>query len=352
MEVIIDTAQDAACVPGGSVAGGRRFALFDTSELLVPDFAKIGRRPDLAAFSGIAYPYAWATVPSALVLGRSDPVTYGAAGTLLSRLAIQAGRILAIEPVAAASVADRPALFVGAISQIPVATLAQIGISQAAQTDWRDETRPTVAPVRLPGSVAPGAPGQPGGNIDDALAAGQTGESTDQTFDRWRTELGGGGGWSGQVSALQDWLQRTFDISFASLRLRPESPPAYVPSRRMTLVVGQSPSPAREAAWTLVTAPSEASLASGIAAIVDMSRWQSMTGRITTYSAATDKVETLPIADYDFVQTRAFTLSNIRLVAANWLSSNILFYAFGLVALCGILGLVTTSLLWRLGRPS
>jgi len=63
-----------------------------------------------------------------------------------------------------------------------------------------------------------------------------------------------------------------------------------------------------------------------------------------------ETIDSIPATSVSLVQTKAPSLSNFRLIVANWLSSNILSYALLLVAACVALGVVTTALLSRLGR--
>ena len=53
-----------------------------------------------------------------------------------------------------------------------------------------------------------------------------------------------------------------------------------------------------------------------------------------------------------FVATQPLTFANMRLVAANWLSSNILAYAVVFCVLSILLGIATSGLLRRFGRDS
>ena len=48
LEAILMTKEDDICVPGTTAGTTPRFALFDTSEIHIPDFARIGQRPNLA----------------------------------------------------------------------------------------------------------------------------------------------------------------------------------------------------------------------------------------------------------------------------------------------------------------
>ncbi|MBN8997868.1 MAG: cellulose biosynthesis cyclic di-GMP-binding regulatory protein BcsB, partial [Rhizobiales bacterium] len=190
LEAVLDTADDRVCGPGGSIAGPDRFALFDTSEFSLPSFARIGRRPDLAAFAGTGSPYNRQVAPSALVVPRTNSDTIAAASTLVARLAIQAGRIVPVTATPMAGVGDRPAIFIGATGQMPPELLRRLGISDEIRTAWK----PDAGIARRAGGAAADAasPQLPGADR----------ESTDVLFDEWRNKLSDGGGWRGQVSGI------------------------------------------------------------------------------------------------------------------------------------------------------
>ena len=345
IEAVLNTDADAACAPGGSIAGSDRFVLFDTTEFVMPNFARIARRPNLAALSGSGFPYGTAPVASALVLGRSDTDTLSAAGTLLARIAIQAGRILPLALTAAPNVGDQSAIFVGVASQFSDGMLGRLGIAETVRVNWKSDIGHVNdaggSTVMLPGTDIP----------DSALSAGDT-ENTDAVFDRWRTALAGGGGWRGQVSSFEDWMKRNFDISFSALRIGPATEVAFEPKVRSTLLLAQDVSPGGNGTWTMLTAPSGAELASGAVSIAAIESWSKVGGQFSSYSASTGLIENQPAVNYQFVVTQPLTLRNVRLIAANWFSSNIAFYAFSLIGLCFVLGIITSGLLFRLGRPS
>jgi len=117
-----------------------------------------------------------------------------------------------------------------------------------------------------------------------------------------------------------------------------------------TMMVAQGASPEGGGTWTLVTAPSAKDLREGAEALTSQANWPQISGHITTYSSKTGKVESVPVTRFDFVPSQTGTIANYRLIAANWLSTNILSYAFLLVVLSILIGVTTSSMLGRLGR--
>jgi hypothetical protein len=321
IEASLLTSSDKVCVPGATASADPRFALFDTSVFHIPDFARVGQRPNLAAAAGTGYPYGRAASPLPMIMDPLDTDTISASATFLGRLAMMAGRPIPIDlATSAAGIGDRDALFVGSISQIPPTMLSQLNVAATSQATWRP------------------------------VAEGQTIEAdTDATFEQWRSKVRGGS-WSGQVSALEEWMRRNFDISLGSLRFAPSTGEMFTPSNIQTLMIAQGASPDGGGTWTLVTAPTSTDLRAGLSAISREANWPQIAGRITTYSSGTKKIQTVPVTRFDFVPSQAPSLSNYRLIAANWLSTNILSYAMLFASSSVILGFATAGLLSNLGR--
>ncbi|UIK00254.1 cellulose biosynthesis cyclic di-GMP-binding regulatory protein BcsB [Rhizobium leguminosarum] len=321
IEAILMTKDDAACAPGATAGATPRFALFDTSELEIPDFARVGQRPNLAAMAGTAYPYGRATEPTPLFIDRVDADTLSAAATLLGQMAITAGHPIAVETVASPNmIGDRDAIFIGSISQMPATALTQTNISTASQASWR--------PV-----------------VETQAGVVDTGTA----FEEWNSKVSGGVLRS-RITAFRDWLSRNFDISRSSLQFVPGAEEIFTPPNAATLMVAQGSSPAGAGSWTVVTAPSAKDLRAGLEVLTEQLNWPQISGHITTYSSKTGKIETVPVTRFDFVPSTPWSIANYRLIAANWLSTNILSYAFLLVVFVLLIGITTSSMLKRLGR--
>ncbi|TCR80071.1 cellulose biosynthesis cyclic di-GMP-binding regulatory protein BcsB [Rhizobium sp. BK376] len=320
-EAVLQTSDDKACIPGATASTEPRFALFDTSVFHMPDFARVGQRPNLAAMAGTAYPYNRATDELPLFIDRADENTLSATATFLGRLAMMAGGPISVDAVASpAAIGDRNALFIGAISQIPSIALSQLNIATTTQASWRP------------------------------AASGQTADAdTRATFDQWRSKVRGGS-WTGQISVFEDWMRRNFDISLSSLRFVPSAEETFTPQNATTLMVAQGASPNGGGTWTVVAAPTSGDLKDGLSAMSTETSWPQIAGHITTYTAGTNKIAAVPVTRFDFIPSQEPSLANYRLIAANWLSTNILSYAVLFVGSSILLGLATAALLSNLGR--
>jgi len=339
IEALLDTAADESCLPGASAGGSPRFVLFDTTSFAMPDFARLGRWPNLSAFSGTGFPYSRNSERTAVVLGRSDRDTYAAAATLLARLALVAGRVIAVDTsVSAEAVGARSAIFVGAVGEFSAATLASLGIADKVKETWtqRPNYPPAGAPTIDPTGIA---------NNDAGSAFGQ---STGEIYRRWNEHLVNPSGLRGQWTAFRDWLRRTFDFSLSSLRLLALREPPFEPPRRATIAIGQTPGQN----WTYVLSPTASALVAGVDEITSVANWDRIQGRVTAFDAGTDAFDVVDAGSFEFMPTGGLSFQNLRLIAANWLSVNISSYAILVVILCIVLGVTTSGLLARLGKRS
>lgn len=323
MEAVILTAADSVCAAGATGLTAPRFALFETSEFRMPDFARISRRPNLSGIAGTGFPYGRAVTPVPIVVERGSMDVLSGAATLLARLSVAAGRPIPVDlSVSPAAAANRDAIFVGTAANMQPQLLSQLGLSEQSRTEWTDTDAPSVS-----GNAA----------------------QTSQVLDRWRRDLSGEG-WRGRLEALEDWVNQRFDVLPGSFRLVPREASLYMPGEDVTLLMAQQANPAGNGTWTGVLAPTGAGLADGMRSLATQEAWVRIAGRITTYSAGSKSVGNLEVGNFSFVPTAQPSFTNYRLIAANWLSANVLSYAVALVAVCIVLGIATSALLSVFGR--
>jgi len=320
LEAVLETDQDDVCAPGAISSEEARFALFDTSEFVLPAFARVARKPDLGALAGTGYPYARSETPVALFVDNSSHEALSAAATLLGKLSVAAGRPIAVDTDVARSGADRNALFIDTTAAVQPAVLSQVGLSRDLAAIWKRD-----------GAETSGA-----------------GVSTDAAFEKWRQELSGSG-WRGTVSRFEDWASRTFDVQLDGEHLS-GGEGKFVPGPSVRLVVAQQQSPSASAMWTVIAAPTLGMLDQAVTALVQQDNWSRMSGQISTLDTTMQSVATIAPANVTFAATQPFSVGNIRLIIANWLSANPMSYAAVLFMLCLLLGLATALLLSRLGR--
>lgn len=320
IEAISVTMADEACLPGAAASSQARFALFDTSTFSMPLFARIGQTPNLSALSGTGFPYSRQRQPTSIFMARADADMYSAAANFLGKLAQVSGAPIALEPVFATStIGDRDAIFIGEAGQLPASVVSQLNLDPRLTSGWR---------------LAPGA--------------GQTGENTGVTLDAWRDRVEDGFV-RRNIDVARAWVREKLNIPVGALRLFPETEDPFVAPPESDLLVAQGEGPG-EGIWTVLVAPSAQELRLASAEFAQQEIWQQVSGRVSTYTRSTRSVGVAEAMRQSFRETIEPSLDNYRLIAANWLSSNLISYALVLIVVSCLLGLTTAAILPWMGR--
>ncbi len=377
IEIVADlnTDADAACLPGGTVPARDRFALFSSTRLVFPSFARIGQLPNLASFATNGFPYTLTDAPVRVQIGGDSLDTIGAAGTLLARVAVSRGAPLATNVVeSVAPFEDAGAIIVAPLGEVSNIALETTGASAVIPANWLQPSaaggRVTAEPeglerydevlrrlrqqlrqeeVRLDRNAAEPADGETRGS----LALDQRNE-TERTRDRWFEELQGSGGLSGMVKDAVAYVRNAINlnIDFSGSNPIDEVDVTPIPDSA-TLLMAQSASPQNtETAWTLITAPTAGLLSASTAAITSPDQWRQIGGRITAYDLENNAVETIAAEKVSYLATLPLSFSNFRLIAANWFSLNNGIYSIALILIATLLGVVTYLLVTPLGRKN
>jgi hypothetical protein len=319
VEASLRTASDAACAPGASSEDKPRFAIFSTSQFHMPDFARIAQVPNVAATIGTGFPYSRERDPVSLFLGRIDEPTLSAAATFAGKMAIAAHHAVPFNvTISAARMAERNAIFVGGISEMPLNILSQLKIDQDSRNSWSPDLTPHTITT-------------PGISLQDW-------QRTDSNF------------LSRQFAQISNWAKENYDLSLATLRFAPATDELYKPPRSAQLIMAQESDPTGLGTWTAVLAPDATQLDESMQQISSREEWQKLGGRIAIYSGPDKEMGRVPVSWFRFMPTTDISFSNARLIAANWLSDNIMSYALLLAAGSLLLGLATGGLLSLLGR--
>jgi hypothetical protein len=134
------------------------------------------------------------------------------------------------------------------------------------------------------------------------------------------------------------------------LRFAPATDETYKPPKSAQMIIAQESDPTELGTWTAIISPDGDALQQGMEAFSSRQSWEGLKGRITVYSGAEAEPETVPVSWFRFMPIQTISFSNARLIAANWLSDNIMSYGLLLAAVAVLLGLATGGLLSRLGR--
>ena len=307
-EVLIKTQADDECAPGVTQSAADRFLFSATTNLIIPAFGRAAEVPDLQAFTGTGAPYA-GTNPVPLMLGPGNQ-SLPSAMTWLARVAVASGAVIPVSIVAESGL--NPAISALVVSPLPTLTEANIARSGVA---------------RSVGSISAG---------DDGSLLNQFNQGPGTQRD-------------GPLEVAQQWVADRVGLAPDNLRLFSNADGAYVPTSTDAVVVAQRLQP-EGGVWTYLTTPSEVNFLAGTQRLVQTDNWRAIAGRVSALGPNDASVSSVQPANPAIVQTQPFSILNIRLVAANWLSTNVLYFTLLMAAITLILTLATAALLRTLGR--
>ncbi|MEM8663085.1 MAG: cellulose biosynthesis cyclic di-GMP-binding regulatory protein BcsB [Pseudomonadota bacterium] len=374
VEIVADlrTEADETCLPGGTVPARDRFALFSSTQLVFPAFARVGQIPNLASFVTNGFPYPLDAERVHVHVGTGSLDTMGAAGTLLARVAVNRGLPLPTTAVESATpYPDSGLIVVGSIQEVENVVLETTGAGSVVPLSWsqpfpgvggspadaetldrfdddllrlRQQLRQEDPGLERPATEAPERPPR----IDppaEPLANG--GRERDRWFQELQEERGLGDIIADALSSARDMISLSFlfgsgDGAGTNDMAVPED---------STLLLAQAVAPGNSrTAWTLVTAPTPSLLSTSLAAIGTPEEWNRISGRITAYGLADNSINVIDATSIDYLATMPLSLTNARLIAANWFSMNSGVYAVVLVIVAFLLGVITYLVVTPLGR--
>ena len=321
LEAALMTKEDAACLPGATADDTPRFAVFDTTEFVMPNFGRVAQVPDLWATSGTGFPYSRDKARIPLYIDNLSPDTLASASDFVAKLANAAREQIPVDVVhSIEDVGEGDAIFLGSIGQLPTQALRQTQISQTSRSVWTQQV---------------------GGEAN-------YNEAPETTIEQWDEQVTAG--WYNWIFEVEKYLKRNYDLSFETLRFLPRPDSDYLPPNSISMIIAQEPSPNSDGAWTMISAPSQENLSNGMAALMKRQHWDAVQGRVTTYNRNTGVIDNVGIGATDFIFDTPFSISNIRLVATNWFSTNTMSFSLALVIFSVLLGIATKAMLTRYGR--
>lgn len=306
LAVNLQTRSDALCNAGWTGAAPMRFVLSNNSYLRMPDYARATTVPDLQVLTGSAWPYAQdGSVPLALGQGAESLVS---AMMFATRIATASGKVTTFTIAQQAELAPED----NAIMVMPAAALSPLNLARSGVT---------------------GAATALGQGSDDALL---------NRFGNSQTE--------GPLTGVSNWLRDVVGLDIADLRLVPGADVPYQPAAD-AVVVSQVHQP-EGGVWTILTAASGPALVAGTERLIDTPKWRQIAGRVSALAPGDESVSTVAANAVTIVAPEPLSPINLRRVAANWFSGNILYFALAVVLGAVLLMLVTSRVLTKIGRPS
>lgn len=317
---------DKACEPAGRSQERPRFLLLEDSAFEFPEVAHIGRLPDLAAFSGKAYPFQDA-VPFDVHVDRPDGASLGAAMTMVTRLALAAKKPLnaSLKVGAPDASADRDALIVTANGRQggsppvakTVAPLASVG-EDAAQID--------MVKTAAIGSVIAGGPDMVSQSAALLDAFQQSTALEDQNLSL-KTRAWA---WMSNASrVINHWLKYEDAVDEV----------AHLDRSDVLVSMTQTRAPLGNGVWTVIEADNPQDLEAGVRGLTSPTVWGALKGGTALMKRNDHSLVTYMPASYSFSAPDDTSFSNLRRLTAAWLSDHFQIYVLLVIASMGVFGL-------------
>ena len=318
----LPVAADAACRPEERDDGKPRFILLDTTAIEVPELARVGRLPDLAALAGKAYPYGGGK-PFDLVIDRADAQSVGAGLTMLSRLALSARAPLNAK-IAIGTPSEgtgRDALVISSQHDF-----AELGAADKAAFPSTADITASVADLLKPDPVVTAS-------VSEATSSNETADLL-QAFHNstaaQQEDMPFG-------SRAQQWLSGASQSFGRWLSYQDADSARAAPHGEGALVtLSQQRSPDGLATWTVIKANSPRDVDAGVQRLVEPAIWRGLQGGTASIETASLSLVSLPAADRYIADLQDRSPGNLRRVAAAWFSDNFQIYVLLVLASLGI----------------
>lgn len=310
---------DVACDPAAR-APKPRFLMLQETALDIPDLARVGRLPDLAALAGRAYPFS-RDESFDLVVDQATPARLSAAVTMLTRLSLAAGR-----PLSAA-------LVVGDTPDGPASSRNALVIRAGGP--------------RLASAVPVGKSPRLGGTELDGLVTASVHAAATPAVSASSDSQALLDAFQVQTALEQDRLSLTSRLSLATQRFTSVinrwlqyqdegDAPRSIRAADVLVTLDQRGDDTAAGIRTTITAESEADLQKGMAVLMEPATWGALKGGTATVLRSDLSVVTQAPAAFAFYPLTDLSVGNLRRLAAAWLSDHFIVYV-GLILLliCG-----------------
>ncbi|MGO9392719.1 cellulose biosynthesis cyclic di-GMP-binding regulatory protein BcsB [Rhodoblastus sp.] len=390
IEAQLPAAEDSACDPLASIANRKRFLFLDSTQIRIPHLARIGRMPDLAVTATGGFPFIGGAKQPKLYIPSPDRDSIAAAATLAGRMAASAGRPIDFRlTLTAPPVGSGATLVVTGAGALDDSLAATLGVDPVLlRTAWSDRSTQLAAkdgenlsaydirarnrlalqknlpaachlkrrPSRfasvsapLAGSFEPpveAAPPREAAGERDLFVEWSEAQANQGRFRQWFAAAPNGIG-----DGLRAAFERTVDGARRLAARDGGAPASPVYRSENSLLIAQAVlGTDTDDVWTLVTAPNSTLLSESINCLSDPRIWRQVEGRIAVLDDSDGKISSLPVEQLHFVVTQPLSVSNMRLIAAGWMSINSGVYVALTLAAAILLAFATFHFVRNVGR--
>lgn len=356
LEAQLANASDKSCDPVAQITGTKRFVMSGKSYIQFPRLAHLARLPDLSGTISAGFPYMVEGVaqPTVISVPSGGYTELSAAAGFTTRLAIKSGQALDFKLRYTAPTPDTAnAIIIGTFEKLPREIAESIeGIDRSVfQTAWHQQTQQIkaqrVALLELQNvdgvdtmttaSIAKADVPAPAFTRSRTVSALDrfSQQAQNDPLDRWAqgeqkpTEREDDRlSFSGHVSAL---FATVLNINSKAK----QNTPVITNPKSDVLITQRMSFTDEPGVWTILTAPTEQALKSGMSMMANPEIAGLITGETATINGV-DRTVTSAISSQNYIQMRGFSFRNLHLVVAGWFSNN--HHIYSLMLLLGLLG--------------
>lgn len=381
IEAQVPVAADEACDPLAALNGRKRFLLLDTTEIEIPNIARIARAPDLAVTAVGGFPFSNSDRRPNLYVPSPDRETLGAAATFAAHLAIAGGapvdfRIAITRPAKDSG----PTLVVAPFMALEEDLMSAVGLKRAdirkhwqerfeeapktseseQLSEWEQLARNRLVLQRnFPAACHMPRPAE---GFRQAfaydrmpVASTEAPKSQRDLFAEWdhrvRSQSRIMGYISGAVRSVNDMFRGTYSDARGWIDRQLESAALDPLNRNSSLILAQNIlGRSADHVWTVVTAPNSGLLAQSMGCLVDPRVWRQISGRIAVLNSDDGAVGTIAASDPMLIVTQPLSVGNLRLIIAGWFSLNSKIYVLCALLMALTLAFSTHVFLRNVGR--
>jgi hypothetical protein len=343
IEARLPSRQDSVCESVENASSSVRLAVNQDSYLEVPDYARVGRYPDIAVLtSGLTTRNDdIAKQPTLLFVPNYEPAGLNAAATFVAKMAYTSGHIQKVAFTSTIPDGDDNSLIAfGSYDTLPSELTTRmkldfINIKAAAVK---------ASPLEIASLDTEQMPAlDPALSIDKTETSSTSGQflaladRAKSFFDAPLTQSGHILQWGKSIASGE---MAKLNFKYLPALLDDQRADVYSPSSNATLVIAQQSSNSG-GVWTVIASRASDGIDAETDVLTDDSVWKRLGGAVQSFSDAGQVIDQkFSSKEYLFL-TQPLTIANGRLIAAGWLANNAEIYVSALLAAAVLLGLGT-----------
>ncbi|MDB5524012.1 MAG: bacterial cellulose synthase subunit [Rhizobium sp.] len=334
---------DNACDSVDKASAAVRLSISDNSYLEIPDYARIGRYPDIAVLTSGLTPKRE---------GEADPLTYlfvpsyekqgmNAAATFIAKMAYSSGRIKRVEFTSMLPELDTTNLIAfGSFDTLPSELMTRMKLDFINIRSASVKASPLEV-ASLDNRALPTLTTQTTSDAPDLASLwSRTANVSDYANAFMQAPVAQSTAALNAVKHMAAAEMQKLNLKYLPSLLDERREETFSPSADATLVVAQESSDTG-GVWTVIASRKAETIETQTDILTDYNVWNKLGGAVQSLSDTGEILDQKVSAREYLFQTQPMTISNSRLVAAGWLANNAEIYVSALLGAAILLGIGT-----------